>query len=506
MPIVKHPIKEQHKSIIRPVVIDVVNQLIKLMRLDADTEVIFNGHSDIAMMPNGMIGITTRNKADNIRTVGRKRIFIGFEEEPTETSLLEMPTSYPEQSCIFADNAIGITIRPIKVRTGVRLQIRNRFTSKAAADEWFTVMQQLIADYVKDYVHEATYNYAYPDEVLQALIELWKYRESQGGYDESFSQWFRSNSTQKLTAITNQAGAQSDLAIGETIDNVQGNWDFETPPYPTKANNLGSWQAEFSYRFEFDKTTSMVMYYPIIVHNQMLGENMLAKRTLPSYRGKNYAKPLQQTRYEGIQEDIGQSYDPRVTAWLMHPDYDEWQMPNISSKFFPQFQALLELNVEDLRSVVSLKELGPYQFTQRTLMYLRHVGSRVFHHHQSIIQIALFEDDMLLDHESLVLDPETFQVSTTYDLDIRKQYRIVVYIDGDLRRLWELAVDDLKDRGVWGQEVISVIYPGNVPPLDEDGHISDGDWRDLIDGIDWSKLPSTDPLYIGQFGLFARIK
>ena len=504
MPIIKRPIKEQHKSIIRPVVIDVVNDLIRFMELPEKTEIIFNGHADIAMLPNGMIGVQARNPQDNIRTVGRNRIFIEFEEVAPETTLLEMPVTYPEQSCIFADNEIGITIRPVKERTSIRLQFKNRFMSRSKADQWQATMKQLLAQLVKDCVHEVTYNYAYPDEVIQVMHKLWGYREYQGGYNETFSHYFRNNSTQKLTAIANQNGSQVDLVIAETMDNVQGNWDFDTPPFPTKSNALGSWEAEFSYIFEFDKVIALTMYYPIIIHNRVLSEDLLAKRRLPSYRGKVYKKPLQQTRFEGIQEDIGQSYDPRLSSWLVYPDFDEWQLPNFDTKYVTQYQALLNLNPEHLTEVVNLKELGPYVFTPRTIAYLKHVGNCCFHHHVSIIQLALFEDDMIINPDDLKLDVNTLDIECSYNLDIRKQYRLVIYIDSDLRRLSEQTVDDLKDRGVWTQEVINVVWPDKVPPVDELGKITDEDWGNLIDGIDWSKLPSTEALYIGRFIIIAR--
>lgn len=504
MPIVKTPIKEQHKSIIRPVVIDVVNDLIRFMNLPAKTEIIFNGHSDIAMLPNGMIGVQARNPQDNIRTVGRNRIFVDFEETAPETTLLEMPVFYPEQSCIFADNEIGITVRPIKERTSIRLQFTNRFTSRAQADQWQATMKQLMALLVKDYVHEVTYNYAYPDELIQLLYKLWGYREYQGGYNESFATYFRENSTQKLTAIANQDGSKTDLVIAETMSNVQGNWDFDTPPFPTKANALGSWQAEFSYIFEFDKVISMASYYPIVIHNRVLTADMIPPRRLPSYRGKDYKKPLQQDRFEGISEEIGQTYDPRLTSWLMYPDFDDWQLPQFDAKYATQYQALLTLDPENLTDVVNLKELGPYTFTPRTIAYLKHVGVKCFHHHQSIIQLALFEGDDIVNPDNILFDPLTMNVSTTYPLDIRNQYRLVVYIDSDLRRLWEQTVADLKDRGVWTQEVVRMLWVDKVPAIDEEGRVTDDEWRKLIDGIDWNKLPSTETLTIGRFIITAR--
>jgi len=505
MPIVKRQIKEQHKSIIRPVVIDVVNDLIRFMELKPNTDVIFRGHADIALMPNGVIGVKpTGSVKENIRTVGRERIFIEIEEEAPETTLLEMPVTYPEWPYIFADESLGIFIYPIKERTSVRINFINRFTSKASADAWTSLMKQLVAQMVKDVLHQATYHYAYPDEVLGLLHTLWKYRENQGGYNESFSHWFRRYSTNKLTAIANLDGGQSDLVIAETAENITGNWEFDTPPFPTKANNLGNWQAEFSYRFEFDKPLGMVIQYPIMIHNQVLDATLIPKRRLPTYREKLYQKPLQQTRFEGIQEDIGQHFDSRLTDWLVYPEFDEWQLPIFDHRYVPQYQVLLSVDPADPRAVVNLRELGPYQFTPRTLKYLQYVHTRCFHAHQSVIQLALFCGDDLLDASQVTVDPRTLDVRLNFDMDLRKQYRLVVYLDGNLKHLWEDVVSDLKDRGVWTQEVVSVLYPDKVPGLTEDGRISDDDWRKLIDEIDWTRLPVTETLYTGRFVIIAR--
>lgn len=511
MPLVACNIKEQHKSIIRPAVIDVINQLLPVMEIPSDTEIIFNGYSEMAMLPNGKIGVDNRHLKKPIRTAGTRRLFVGFEEERTSQTVTEMPVYYPEQIPVFVDKALGIYIRPVRKQTSVTLTFNQRFQSKTAADQWQSRMESLLAQYVQDQIHHVTYQYAIPDQVISALYKMWTLRESVAPYNESFSEWLLTGTGGKLTSITGQDGKQLDLAFTETMDNVQGWWEFEAPPYPTKANNLGSWQAEFTYRFEMEKVIRLAMNYPISIHNQPLPMTLISKLKDPTYRRTVYQKPLQQFRFEKIQTVIEGDPTP-LRKYPTHPDFDDWIPDDIPGRLIPQYSALLFMDLEKPTEVVNLKQLGPYRFTDLGLSYINLVKSRVLYPAGAIIQVRVYQGEIMMDPLDFTLRDD-LTVVCNHPLNPRETYHVMVLLDANLAGLNEATVSELLQLGKFTESTLAEIFPDRVNSddfvsLNENGEIDRWVWdkfvRSLMETQEWCKRTMGEMLTTGSFTICTR--
>jgi len=482
MPIVTSAIPEQYKSIIRPVVQDVVAQIVPFMRLPGDDQVIFNGSAEIALLANSLIGPQYRNGESTIRAVGPNQITLTAEESPTAQSLLEVPVLYPENRFLFYDPALAISLRPVYQQTEVTINFSKRFRSRAAGDKWHQSMSILLAQYVQEYVHSFTYSYNIPDDVLAMLYQFWTLREAQAGYGQSFYTWLNAYSVARLTSTTDQKGASPQLTYAESSINAMGWWDFDTPPYPTKENKLGNWSVQFQYKVQFDKVIQLVLQYPIVIHNQPLSAQYIPQYRNPNYRNTVYDKPVQAQRYEQITQDLEpKNYLPR--EYLAFPAYDDF-IPTLTPRHVIQYTMLLGVSPTDLRDVASLKEMGDYELLDETLAYLRLVGPRMFTNTQSIIQIRVFQGDHEIDAAQLTVDSE-LNIRTLFDLDLRQVYHLTVAIDADLAKLAEQTVDELKDHGCDALDFISSVYPrlvgGPAWPALESCHFTDPQWVTLVE-------------------------
>ncbi|ANH51767.1 hypothetical protein MORTIMER_311 [Erwinia phage vB_EamM_Mortimer] len=510
MPIVTEATPEQHKSIIRPVVIEVVNQILPVMRLSNDDELIFNGFADIAMLSNSMIGVN-RNPDSPIRPPGPSQIMVNIEESATSTTSPEMAVLYPENRFIMRDARLGIGVRPVRKRTLLNITFNKRFRSKAAADRWHSNMEQLMARYVQDYIHTLDYHYNIPDGMLVMLSEFWKLREAQAPYNQNFGEWLSSCMAPYQTVTTNQAGKQAQLSFAESLDNVQGWWDFDVVPYPVRENTRGNWQVTFDYKVEFDKVIELVMNYPIIIHNQMLPPEMIPQPRLPSYRNKVYQKNAMMYRAEAVQQEV-EPANYSLRDYLCYPVYDDWIPEYIPPYQIVQYTAQLAVDPADLRLVVNLKELGDYEFTGAALEYLRYVKNRAFVNTRSVIQLKVYEEDVLIDSEKLTLD-SNLDVHCAFDLNLRKSYHIMVTIDSDLAKLSEQTVSELKEDGWFTENVLQVIYPQYLntpvwPKPNDRGTISDLAWDRFVAALyptnQWYRKPDIAQLTIGQFTILAK--
>lgn len=512
MPIVTRPTPEQHKSIIRPVVIQVVNQLLPIMQLDKEKpdDFIFNGFSDIAMLSNTEIGLN-RNPESPIRAPGETQIMVNIEERQTSVTSPEVSILYPENRFVMHDARLGIGIRPVRRPVEITVNFNKRFRSKAAADRWHANMEQLMARYVQDYIHTLDYHYNIPDDMIVMLHEFWKLREARAPYNENFAQWLSSCMAPYQTVTTSQGGKASELSFAEGLDNVQGNWDFDVVPYPVRENTRGNWQVSFDYKFEFGKVIDLVLNYPIIIHNQLLSRELIPTPRNPRYRNKVYQKNAMMYRAESNQQEV-EPTNYNLRDYLCFPEWDDWIPEYVPPYQAIQYTAQLELDQINPKALFNLKEIGDYEFMPITIAYLKYVRNRMFANTRSIIQIKVYEEEILIDSEQLSVD-EQLNVTTLFKPDERKSYHLMVTVDKDLAKLDEHTVAELKEDGWFTENVLEVIYPqykGTAvwPTPNDRGEISNVAWDRFVAALyptsQWYRKPDIAQMTIGQFTIFAK--
>lgn len=512
MPIVTRPTPEQHKSILRPVVIQVVNQLLPIMQLDKEDpdDFIFNGFAEIAMLSNTEIGIN-RNPDSPIRPPGPTQIMVNIEERPTSVSSPEVAVLYPENRFVMHDARLGIGIRPMRRPVEITITFNKRFRSKAAADRWHSNMEQLMARYVQDFIHTVDYHYNIPDDMIVMLHEFWKLREARAPYNENFAQWLSSCMAPYQTITTSLSGKANELSFAEGLDNVQGNWDFDVVPYPVRENTRGNWQVSFDYKFEFDKVINLVMNYPIIIHNQLLDRSLIPTARNPRYRNKVYQKNAAMYRAEYVQQEV-EPTNYSLRDYLCFPEWDDWIPEYVAPYQAIQYTAQLELDVTNPELLFNLKEIGDYEFTPIALAYLKYIGNRMFANTRSIIQIKVYEEAVLINADQLSVDKD-LNVTVKFKPNERKSYHLMVSIDKDLAKLTEQTVAELKEDGWFTENVLEVIYPQykNTPvwPKPNDrGMISDVAWDRFVAALyptsQWYRKSDIAQMTIGQFTIFAK--
>jgi hypothetical protein len=98
---------------------------------------------------------------------------------------------------------------------------------------------------------------------------------------------------------------------------------------------------------------------------------------------------------------------------------------------------LSSITLTDLRTLVNLKNIGNYSLKQELLDFIKHDRSNIIKPYHSIIGLSLYEGAHLKDSNYLYID-EDLNVISTVDLDIRKTYRLRLYI--------VLNIDNLPDK------------------------------------------------------------
>lgn len=475
-------IPEVYRSVTRPVNLEVSRQLMKWLGLTGNEMIVYNGDNDSFPLPNA--SIDDQGNAEVNRLSSNNKLFITTEEIESPQTGFEVNYRNKAYPAVFLDERTQVYVAPIYAHVFVTVSMTKRFHSRSEALRWRNRVESTLNRNFINPNHTVQYHYPLPMNLLYLLDEVWKRRERVAPYGEDINTYFKRHFTDEMTVIANMAGQEPFFAIRETQANIIGNLEFTRTPYPVKASAYGSYEYSFTYRFEYDRISNLSVEYPLMVHNQFLPRELLPVEAKTNFE----IEPGYDIQMQYLRKHLHPKAAPLASVppgFYVEPYFDSWLIPREDPMLVPQYQALLQVDDVNQKTILTLTDLGDYQLFPEFLDYVRHCGNRVFVRHHSLVHIQVFSNTIPIDNEKLTLDPVTTNVDCLFDMNLRHEYRLVLNLDTNLVGLTADAVDDLLEHGWWLQLIIGTLYPGAEktdwwPIPDANGHISQDQWVEII--------------------------
>ena len=169
------------------------------------------------------------------------------------------------------------------------ITVRYISNSKSEAQRWRASIRRRLMQKATTDIHSIQFYYPVPKHFMYFLSKIYRMRENIAGYDESFSTWLQDCFVPRMTIITDQAGNNPQWVIKERQGNIVGYYDSdEEPSEISKDDDAGRYSAEFTYTFFYERPDTLVMEYPIVIHNQLIGEEMVNKKQIEHKYPLNY--------------------------------------------------------------------------------------------------------------------------------------------------------------------------------------------------------------------------
>lgn len=461
MPIISAEIPEIIESVIRPIVFDITRNILSRTGIGKEASVLLNKDGSEALQLNSALGsISTDVKFDS-----KEHIRVSMEEEYSEDDLLDKKITDSGHHAIFYDKKLEVWIKPVYYKTRTTLSFELQFNSETRANNWMQGIRRRLSGDRQHNRHTVQYHYPITVTFMHILVEIWKLRENVGGYGDTFGTWLRNHFTDRVTVMTNQAGRASIYAINETQTGINGWFDFDRPPKPSKTDNL--WTASFGYTFEYDKPGAFAMAYPLMVHNQIVpgnlrvrGENFnaLVDPEFSSHTTSRLAK-LNVTNFMP-----GSSY-----GGISIPSWDEWMPDRIKGHYSTAVRAMVQVDVNNPRNLLDLDKLGLVQLDPTVREHMAKYPECITQLYQHPYHITLFRNNLPLYSDALTVTDD-LQVLSTFDLDIRHRYHICITVITDISMLSDVAVDGLLANGEYIKRLASIINSdfdiSTIPILD----------------------------------------
>lgn len=466
MPNIVLPIPDVYSGITRPIVMSVIRALDFITEISDETPVFFNGPNNIASTFNSTTGkLEPFNSAKYNQS---QKVKITVTEGPEESDLLTQRVLQHDALLCFWDQPLRIEAKPVYSKTEYIVEFSFRTVDKQAADAWLNSMRARIAMGRAEITHQADYEYGMPYEYFMILREIWRLRENQGGYGQTFPEWFNACLPQhKATILTKADGTEPYLVFKETQMNFLGAFDFSGVPTPDKDSDGATWTVSFSYKFHVDKPTMMVLKYPQIIHNQLLDEKWRGNNIDTSY-GRMIADRSHQQRSYDFMRQLNNWYFGRFEG-VRIPYFDDW-IPLRSQEDYSQlFQCAVCIDPENPTAIWNISSFEDYfaelklEWTDEFLAFLKLQGSRLFTRTQSIFHVDVIEDQNWLGASQLTIDQD-LNIHTVTPCDIRKNYHIRVYILHDLTKLAKPATDELLNHPEICVPILEALNPDITKP------------------------------------------
>lgn len=445
-------------TVTRPVVMDVIRQLMKKTGINLNTaNILYPNELGQAIQP----GSTVTHGEDDQKFPGTERVSVEVTENSYQNGTLAMAVMRSEQPFIFRDDRLNVWMRPAMSQTEVEIAFRYRAENKTQAQQWRDEMRVRMASGAPQLMHDVTYSWHIPPEYIPLLQEIHRLRELVAPYNENWETFFTNNLSQRVKKVVSQSGTGgSDLAVAETQMGIVGMFDFDTEPSKGEGSESNpTWTISFSYKFNYDKPVSCILNYPLMVHNQLLG-----KAFRPSVDDQPYHHGKHQKRWPKSLEALDAT---STTAKLLSisngislPAFDEFipaSVPNNSLRIMTAM-CQIDTTLDDVKYLMCLDEQLSHDFIlhEDIRAYLKAEYEFANKQNLSAFLISLYLNENLqgpyIDPDTRVQSPalhmdEDLNIFMTNTPNLRQMHHVRLGLIDDFTRMPQAAQDRLREHG-----------------------------------------------------------
>lgn len=403
MPVVTIPLPDIEKTVTRPSIYQVIDQVRDILSMEKDAEVLYAGKRGVIRATGSAVSEAGRENEAKFNTDDYVKIEVI--ETPDTDAVQEIQHHSYDNRPVFLDKLLGFSLRPIYHPTKIEITFSYQSTSETTVNEWMAAQITKASRGRDTHLHHVSYRYPLSMEFLIAMTDIHRLREAVDGYGEDLMTYFNKHRSNRLTFITNLAGEQAVPVVHEHQGEIVGSFDFTVAPEkPVFNKDKGTWTAEFTYRYTFWKPEQCMLEYPIAVHNQLMPEIYLKDlEEVVDYQTNHahYSYGGHALANFSLDKARGDRYP---TPYLNIPSYDDFK-PEVKRHTATIFMARCFL--DDTQSdLLDFNDLGDLEIDSDILAFLRSEAPYLTKQFFSVFLVEHYVNGMLQPYEDLEVTPE----------------------------------------------------------------------------------------------------
>lgn len=419
------PISDVAYSVERPIIYDIVRQVMDVTEISSKTPIKYMGEDAKSLQPNSTIdsGITFTNNWPF-----SERMEVEVSEEYDADRILSTSVLNPDNYPLFRDNNLDVLMRPVYGVTNVTITFKYRAPDRNSAIMWRNNIKTRTSMGRDIILHDIKYSYHIPDTYIVILKEIHRLRESIAGYGDTFEKYLQDHITERSGVVSNLNGEEFKYVISECQTRIQGWFEFAgVPEKPEKVDDGSAYITTFTYKFTYDKPINFNMLYPYVIHNQLLNKKYREIVESQTLKTKNQIYSLSSLSFSRFEDgyEILSAYGNRG---LDIPSFDYSFLPNNILPGSARIATVLcTITPDNKKALFNLNQLGNFNLNKEVIKYLKLDKDNITKNYRSIYNLSLYENNTLKADDILFVDDD-LNVSSVRDLDLRKTYRVRISI------------------------------------------------------------------------------
>jgi len=503
MPAVVKTIAETTQAITRPVVLGAIELLKQYTGIKKEVQVQVFTNSNASATPGSTLD---GGNGDNVRFDAHEKVKVDYTEEYDDTDALTAPTNWRDNVPVFLDEPLQIFLRPVYVKATVNLRVEYRCPNEAAAQRWISEIRTYVSMERAELPMELEYSYQIPMAYMVILAHLHDLRESTAGYNQSYVDYLREKFDDRVTVEKTNAEKGHQFSVQERQGGILGWFDFTMVPQAERNDSNGTWTASFGFTFTYDKPISMMLNYPVVVHNRVV-DAKYRKDPTPYTLTEKRLMNISRRAYESLPFTRPKVFEHPIGGFVV-PSFDDWNPRSFDPHTTSVFTTLVIVDSDDPYQVTNLRDMGRWEINPILLEWTIANRKSVFKKNMSPFVIELYTGNDRWTHEALYLD-ESLNLRTVTPLDERKVHHLRFAMVSDLSVLSEPYAKALCLSGKVAQEVLRIVDPtlearGYMPRLRGGKMVAPLDWYAAVKAIGttdptWKTRPEYRRMTVGQF-------
>lgn len=383
-----------------------------------------------------------------------------MKEEVTEGFNNSLTMMFPDEKPFFLDKDVDLKATLIKQNTTVRMSIDYIVQDRTLMESCLNLLKTNAVYSSGVTGHNLEYVISVPKFLRNLLISIYGKKKSLDTMPK-IEDYLDSISDSRLTFLLPHDGDinGSTISIREKLFSLEGRFEGDLEDLTMQEHEDGGYYISLEYTFDYPKIVAINVDYPLYVYNQRVEDVF--------FNVFKYEEQIQHKSHYGAMNKFYDMYGkyPRsfsngvIEGSLTLPPHDKRlnnDYPTFYSRLLTQ---LIRLDPNDKSDLINIKQLTGIKLKpsiERLIMgsEREYVGK----FRKSLFWIALYENDKLLQNDTIDLDQDG-NMRINKELDMRNTYRIAIFIMLNIKFLQEpdrkRVIDNLNKDHLYNREINS---------------------------------------------------
>lgn len=427
MPVFTAEIPETHLRINRPVIKQVIDDVLKRFKEIPYREFRFLGDSEQLMTPGSAIdsGAFNRALSDNY-------VDVEVEDVPDDEYGRSYTTTQNINKAIIRCEKTKLDMYPIYQNRKIVISLRIVCSSRVRMNGLVTRIKQGMHQSETMFSHQISYDYDLPVPCTVLLGEIYGRMEGMHGYGIDFVQWLKEIKQDHIQMFSRLDGKSPVLGVRENAVEAKSNLvEHEQEPRKEKDENNGVWAIDLDIELRYQRPNVIRASYPPIIHNQFLPDIWFNKNKTFDYKSEAATSSLGNMALERFKWNLNFGIPGKGDLGVKEPFFDDWAKEIHNRNMIKLLTSLITVEDCNPNRLFNVKnDIVDYVFPDEILETFKIHPSALFYEGAHLFHIKAYNHAIPIRSDCLTID-EDLNIAVDYDLDPRGYYHIVFCINRD---------------------------------------------------------------------------